>query len=186
MSLTRKTGLRSDPAKTRAWQDRSRGSLRVDPRDYPPFQIRQAPAPADARDPQANARAALRRSSRKRRARVPAATRARVYARSDGLCVCGCGRKADHLHHVLRVEKSDWAHLELVEQIMVGMYHDCHWAHEAALPRLPYERLPRLVIDYVHGLGPRAEAELERYHPRTAGRGRAAPGELKGGSDGTR
>lgn len=93
-----------------------------------------------------------------------------AYARTKGLCACGCGRKCSHVHHVLRVE--DWPEFELVSGVMVGMFWRCHLAHEAAQPRLPYEKLPREVIAFVESVGPRAVAHMERYHPRGAEAGR--------------
>ena len=144
----KRTALKADPEKVRQFINRNRGSL--------------------SRGAGTLERKPLKRTAKKRRASVPKALRARVYARSDGLCVCGCGRRCSHLHHVLRVEKSDWAHLELVEQVMVGLHWQCHQRHEfEPNGRLPFERLPKIVVDYVRGLGEKAEAELVRYHPRT-------------------
>ena len=143
MSLSRKTPLRADPEKTRAFIDRNRGSL--------------------SRGTGTLERKPLKRAAKKRRASIPKPVRARVMARSEGKCICGCGRKATHIGHALEVSR--WPELELIEANMYGVHHDCHWAHHfTPNARIPMRHLPRCVFDLVNELGPKAEAEIERYY----------------------
>lgn len=146
----KRTALRSDPATTREFIQRGRESSRL------------GMSAREALDGMQRTSRALRRGGGKRRAKIPAAVRARVFARSKGKCICGCGQKATHIHHALEVER--WPHLELIEANMVGTNHDCNWSHHNAHPRIQRHRLPQCVFDLARELGPKAEDELERYY----------------------
>ena len=125
-----------DPAKTAAWRDASRRPL--------------------AR------RAGPSRAPRKPRARIPQRVRDEAYGRSRGLCICGCGRKAVHLHHVYGVAL--WPELATEADNLVGVAFDCHMAHENASRRLPRARLPDCALKLADKIGGRAFYYLERTY----------------------
>lgn len=131
--------------------------------------------------------APLRPGQRKRRARVPAKMRARVYQRSGGVCVAcaalrgleasalpsararrllrqGLARACAHIHHVLPVQT--WPDLELVEDNMVGVCVECHDEHERAHRRIPRGALPRRAVMLAAAVGPAAADYVERTYAR--------------------
>lgn len=160
--MKRTGNLKHDMEKRRAWERRSRANLR---RSKPPG---RAPSQAPERSTGSRQVAAGRATRpKKRRARIPAALRARVYARTGGLCVCGCRRRCTVVHHVLPVYESlvPYPHLELCEDNMVGMWWRCNLAHHNAQPRLRRDRLPACALELAAAEGPAAVAYIERTYP---------------------
>jgi len=135
----RRKAIRPNPERVREWQQRSREKAQQRPRK-----------PS---------------SGFRRKARVPAAVRQRVFARSAGRCVRpGCERKAAHIHHWL--DEAKFPHLALIEDNMSGTCAQCNWAHHFAPDqRLPRSAIPACALRLAEQAGRGARAHLQRYYP---------------------
>lgn len=149
----KRSGLSRSVEATRAWQDRSRkAALRKGMKSMGMRRTASRP---------------LRRTARKRRAKIPTAVRARVKARSRGKCIaCDTYPPApiDQLHHVLPVR--DFPELEWTEDNLVGVCVGCHDEHERAHRRIPWRRLPPCARELVDKVGVAAQVYAERTYPR--------------------
>jgi hypothetical protein len=144
----RRTELRPNPEKVRDWVDRSRQRARD----------RQAER-VDGHLP----RPALKKTARRRKVAIPKPVRERALRRSGGLCICGCGRRATQVHHVL--DETKFPELALVEDNMVAVFHDCNQRHHFQPGgRLRREVLPACAVRLAESQ-PRYEAHLERTYP---------------------
>jgi hypothetical protein len=135
--------LKSDPEQVRAWTERSRERARQQARE-------------DAGNGQV-------RTRRKRKVKIPAEVRERVAARTDGYCICGCGRWAFEIHHVLPEGK--FPELAKAESNYVAVNPVCHARHENAFRRLRRDCLPQYVLDLA-ATDSRYQLYLERTYPK--------------------
>lgn len=114
-----------------------------------------------------------------------------VWIADDGRCVA-CGKEharrasswAWQAHHVIKqqtLRRRGVAPARIRDATFAVLLcrAPCHAQHEAALPRVPLERLPDRVVAVVDALGPWAQDELRRYHPPT-GTGGGSAGMTKG------
>lgn len=156
----KKSELRSDPDKTRAWQDRSRKPLgRGTPK-------KRVSVPAGVRNKVRTRSggwcvACLARNgifatngNLPREYRVP--TRI-MGARGDI-------RPIAHLHHVLPVEK--WPEWVTERFNLVGVCAACHDEHERAHRRIPFEALPTEVRLFVQNTGCPEAMYLHKTYPK--------------------
>lgn len=88
-------------------------------------------------------------------------------------CVCGCGRRGGHDHHVvyrqeLRHRASrerSYRALETDRRNIVVVAFDCHGGHHSGARRLPLHVLPDAVFEFAGELmGPAAFDYLERRY----------------------
>ena len=150
--VVKRSSLHRDAERVREWLDKHRSPLSLGER-----------VQLERRQELSRRRAPLARRPRKRRAAIPKAMRARIYARSQGRCVVCRTRRATTLHHVFPVQR--WPELELEEANLIGLCWECHDAHERALPRVPHAQLPRQAVELAKRVGPDAEAYIERTYP---------------------
>ena len=166
MSLNRKSRLKADPEKVRAFQQRGRGKLKR--------------KTALAQRSQTNSRPP------KQKARIDPDTRARARARSAGLCVAclhragvrdvrklstrqltelverGTVRASRILHHVL--PEQTWPHLAEEEDNLVCVCDRCHSDHEFKPGgRMPRAALPAVSLALALRVG--AAAYIEATYP---------------------
>lgn len=127
----KRTPLTSDPAKTAAWQAKSRAKgLR---------RTNRAPKPRSA----LKRSTALRARRPKRRMTTPANVWAAVLLRDHSRCVW-CGNHVQgvgHPHHLL--PRQEWPQFNGERRAIVLMDPDCHMQHEfSPNDRLPWAALP--------------------------------------------
>lgn len=181
----KRTGLRPDPEKVRAWLRRSRerqverGRERDRLRAAP---LRSATPPSDFRDDDGNLIAtptvvdtpiAMARGGFRRPPKIPTGVRNAALARSEGLCVvcvhdmrrrgqllAGACR-ATQLHHVF--PKAKWPDLAKLVENLIGVCPGCHADHENAHRRIPLAALPEstIALAEAYGIG----WYLERTYP---------------------
>lgn len=82
--------------------------------------------------PLARAKGRLARS-KAQKPRLSQETRAKAFARTTGLCGCGCGRPADDAHHIFPKQK--WPELADVLENILPAARFCHEGHESAMHR---------------------------------------------------
>ena len=77
------------------------------------------------------------RPGRKPKPRVSPESREAAYARTQGLCGCCCGRRAQGPpHHIL--PKQRWPELIDEPANLLPICFRCHQLHEEAIRRIPY------------------------------------------------
>jgi hypothetical protein len=84
-----------------------------------------------------------------------------ALARSDGLCVCGCGRRATEWHHIWQQQRFP----ELVDNpdAVVAVASPCHSAHTSAAKRFPRSICRHAEVTLT--MTPQMAAYLDRYYP---------------------
>lgn len=142
----RRSELKADPEKVRLWQRRSRARARE--------RAHEAPT----------------RHRRRRKVCVPKDVRARVFARTKGICVRpGCEQRAVHIHHWF--DEQFFPELALDEENMSGACPYCNWNHHNASPRFPFEAVPACTLALARRADRgRREAHLARYYPKRSAR----------------
>lgn len=82
-----------------------------------------------------------------------------AYERSNGLCACGCGRRATEWHHIFGQRK--YPELVDVADNIVALAEHCHREHTVA-----FNRLPRSICATAERLAvtPSMENYLDRYY----------------------
>ena len=167
----KRTDLRTDPAKVREWQERSRQRARERDRgrrplassELVPIPVRQLKNPP----PQA-----------------PASARQAARARSGGRCiVClfegrtGSTTKAVHLHHVLPKGLARFSRWAADSRNLVGLCELHHARHtDAAMVRqpdgslvdgrVPWEALPDVTVQFIAQAGGQAVDYAATWYPR--------------------
>lgn len=111
----------------------------------------------------------LQRSARKRKARIPPATKLIVEARSRGRCiVCGHSRREAFVagwsmdrHHVF--DEALFPELAVIAENLVLICGYDHGRHTSALARIPLSKLPQCALDLADGDGPRTNFLARTY-----------------------
>lgn len=138
----KRSQLKANPEKVRAWQQRSRDK---------------------ARDRTRQAVSSGVRRSQKRKASIPRTVRRRVYARSHGVCIRpGCEAKCVQIHHVL--DQEHFPQLALTEDNLVGVCARCNQRHHFEPGgRFPLAALPNCALRLAEAVD--QLPYLERFYP---------------------
>lgn len=83
-------------------------------------------------------------------------------------CICGCGKWAANLHHVVTRAALRRRHAPVAlddPRGLVPVAFDCHQDHHNKARRLPLDRLPDAVFEFVaEALGPAGYDYLGRHY----------------------
>lgn len=170
----KRSALKADPAKTRAFVQRGRGRLARSPLKHKctncaarferahvtcPICLRPMPRQAPP------STSGLRPWQTTATIKVPPGARKEALARSKGLCVAcvhegGIARRAVQVHHVY--PKRLWPELAKLAACLVGVCVEHHANHESAHRRLPLAVLPPETIALAADDGP-----MQNYLART-------------------
>jgi 5-methylcytosine-specific restriction endonuclease McrA len=171
----KRSPLKRNPEKQRAWQDRSREKALGRGKTVSELAVRASsellPGPARGRPKRGKPRVV-----------IPPSVRQAARARSEGRCVMclWLGRppkKIAHLHHVLPKGLARFSKWAAESANLVGLCFDCHAAHTDACVertedgglrsrRIPWEALPDVTVQFVARCGGPAVDYCERTYPR--------------------